>query len=616
MYFVNICFYDIIYYKILGDFIMAENKGLRYIKTSSDLNHLYDFEKEALFRDEKYVLAPDFDLDIFSYGPSYKSTDTNAARFYQKLIDNTLKSLNKKQMDEFANRLADSLKNYWNLVYRFGGAEKWNAADFQKRAQYTPYTVIINHAARRGLFSEEGFMFKKAISPDNQVLLNNSGFLGIVDNYDYNFSGQRMEDKQLVIPFIPKQTSYLYGNNKALYEKFIKDFGQKFNFNVAFKGAANPDVLFDLRSGKIHPTVAMPLLSSTDYKYIIPKQDFKDLSISEIYDILSARNVRWEQWQVMSMMDMMVDKVPDVNNGEYLNEILNIVNVNRQLFLKDTNDNYKLWLKIEDKFRNHIDKSKEYIENLRGRIEKLRAEIKANESDIQVINDKLRALNEEKSNFINLERRMSDVSDYGTDYYKRNAKAVQTALNNAFNGKYERLSAPEKPWKIFGWDKEKKQYEELLVLIDLVNNYIDSNKEKRDEIFGRHDFNLTQMHNELRGHINQRNSENYDKETYLLKAKSKVGARQIHDVIQENIDKQKTAKKNRMEKAKTKLKEKGVVFGQKSGVVVADKNAEKIIFDNAVEKMMKKLRATPANAKKSDKELMEIAKRLVSEKQR
>ena len=567
-----------------------------------------------MFKDETYVLAPDFDLNMFANSSIYNQADPNSRRFYQKLIDNTLKSLNKKQTDEFANRLADSLKNYWDLVYRFGGAEKWNGEELKKRAEYTPFGVLIDHALRRGLFSDENLKFKKSISPDNQVLLNNSGFFGW--GFYYNFTGQRFEDIKLITPFIPRQNAYLYGNDEMLFNKFEKDFGRKFNFNIAFKDAEHPDVLFELRSGKIHPTLAMQKLKNSDLKYIIPKHDFKDLSISEVYDILSARNIRWEQWQVMSMMNLIVDKVPDVDNGGYLDQILSIINVNSQLFLKDTNDNHKLWLKIEDKFRAHIDRSKEYTETLKRKIEKLRSDIKANESDINDLKRKLNVLDEERNSFVGLERRISSISDFRTDYYNHQVKVIQDALHNADSGKYEKVSVPEKPWKVFGWEKEKKQYEELLSVIEQLNNHIDLYKEKRDETFGEHDFKLTTKSNQLYAKIGQKNEQNRDNLYALRDDEPMVRGKRAHDIVQENVDKQKNAKKARMEKAQASLREKGVVLGQKSGVIEADKKAKKIIYDKAIEEIMRKLRATPSNARMSEEDLMKIAKRLVAEKQK
>ena len=55
-------------------------------------------------------------------------------------------------------------------MYQFG-VQKWNPDDLRRIAEYTPYEIIINHAARRGLFGmDNSFLFKKSISPENQIL--------------------------------------------------------------------------------------------------------------------------------------------------------------------------------------------------------------------------------------------------------------------------------------------------------------------------------------------------------------------------------------------------------------------------------------------------------------
>ncbi len=593
---------------------MAENKKLIYIKTLSDLEHLYDFEKENVFRDENHVFPMDFDINIF-FSARYNPSNDKDARFYRKLIDNTLKTLNKKQKDEFANRLADALMYYWNQVYRFGGAEKWNAQDLQRRAEYTPHHIIINHAAFRGLFGEEGsFKFKKSISPDNQVLLDKSGFTGL--DYNYNFSNQRLEDVRIITPFIPKQSHVLYGNDKALFDKFEKDFGRTFDPKTAFKNAENPYVLFELRSGKIHPTSAMPKLNSSDFKYIIPRHDFMDLDSGQIYDMLSLRNVRWEQWQVASMMEMMVDKIPSVDNTAYLNQIMEIVSANRPLFLKDTADNHRLWLKIEDKFRDAARQNKEYKEILKGAIEKLRADIEKEGKSLDSLVRKREYLKwSEKRKSETFQARMESVRDFGGDYYKKNAATIKKALDDVLNGNFEKLSEPEKPWKLFAFDKEKKQYEELLELINDVNLYMDYVKDMRNKEFGRYDFNSLSMQNELQTDINRTQQKIDTAISDIQNNENIIRVKKPVETAKEYADKQQEAKKARMENYQKKLKEKGIVLGQKSGVVKVDEKARAILYNKAVRGIMKKLRATSANANKSEEELMTIAKKLVAAKQ-
>ena len=313
---------------------MADNKNVKYIKTRKDLDALYDNRTSFFNGEDVYVFAHDFEDNIL-FASRYKPGDAQDMRLHQKLIDNTMKHNNKKQNEEFAGRLADEFKRYFYAVYQFG-VQKWNPVDLRRIAEYTPYEIIINHAARRGLFGmDNSFLFKKSISPENQILLNKSGFMGFENNY--NFSGQkRFEDKAFVMTVLPKQTYGLYGNLKTLYEKFENDFGREFDPKTAFKNAENPYVLFELRFGKINPILAMPKLKSSDFKYIIPKHDFENLSVDEIYNMLSARNVKWEEWQVYSMMDLMVAKVPDTNNEAYLNQMMEIILVNKQLFMKDS----------------------------------------------------------------------------------------------------------------------------------------------------------------------------------------------------------------------------------------------------------------------------------------
>ena len=169
---------------------------------------------------------------------------------------------------------------------------------------------------------------------------------------------------------------------------------------------------------------------------------------------------------------------------------------------------------------------------------------------------------------------------------------------------------------MFGFDKEKKQYQELLDLVAQTNEFLDTARENRDNTFGEHNFRAIDKQNKLSRQQYQISqdistlSKNIENDEFHSRFTPK------YEKIKEALDKQTTSKKARMEKAAETLKTRGVKFGEKSGVVLADKNAEKILFNRAIEKTMEKLRKTPANAKKSDQELMEIAIRLVKEKQK
>ncbi len=592
---------------------MTQKKNLIYIKTASELNQLYNSDKTSVIKSDNIVFAPDMDGKIFWHTRINQNSNSDW-QFFSKLVDNTIKHNSATENLAFANRLGELLKEYWDMAYRFGNTH-WNAADLRKRAEYTPFEIIIRYASERDLFGR-GWEFNKSISPEIQILLNKSGFLD--GTYNYNFSSQRLEDKEFIMTVLPKQNGYnfLSSNDRKLLDKFERDFGRTFNPKTAFRGATDPELLYEIRSGRINPTLGLEKLTQNDTRFIIPRNDFNSLSPSDIYDVLTNGKIKWEPWQVYSLMQLMIDKVPNENNEEYFEQITAFLTRNG-LFSKPTSDNYKLWMQFNDKFRTAIAKDKSAHTELKQKLADMHAQLQKNTSELAPINEQLRTLYTESISESNLRDKIKRIRSFNTEYFNKHTDTILDAVNNATqSGQYQKLEKPEKPWKLFGFDKEKKQYQELLDLVAQVNEFLDTARENRDNIFGEHNFSAIDKQNKLSRQQHQISqdistlSKNIEHDEFYSRFTPK------YEKIKEALDKQTTSKKARMEKAAETLKTRGVKFGEKSGVVLADKNAEKILFNRAIEKTMEKLRKTPANEKKSDQELMEIAIRLVKEKQK
>ncbi len=588
---------------------MTQKNNLIYIKTASELNQLYNSDKASVINSDNIVFAPDMDSNIFIH-TRINLNSNQTWWFFSKLVENTIKNNTDKENLAFANRLGELLKEYWDMAYSYQSGQ-WNAADLHKRAEYTPFEIIIRSASERGLFGR-GWEFNKSIYPEIQILLNKSGFLD--GTYDYNFSSKRLEDKEFIMTVLPKQNGYnfLSSNDKKLLDKFERDFGRTFNPKTAFRGATDPELLYEIRSGRINPMLALGKLTQNDAKFIIPKNDFKSLLPSEIYIVLTNRNTQWEPWQVYSLMQLMIEKTPQENNEQYFNQMTEFLARN-SYFSKPTSDNYKLWMQFNDKFRTAIAKNKSAHTELKQKLADMRAQLQKNESELAPINEQLRTLYTESNSANNLREKNKRILSFNTEYFNKHGNLILDTLNNATqNGQYQKLETPEKPWKLFGFDKEKKQYQALLDLVAQVNEFLDTARENRDNTFGDHNFSAYDKQNKLN---NQRYNLTQDMDRLSRKLNdeefySKI--RKNYEIIEENLDKQTTTKKARMEKATKTLQERGVKFGEKSGAVLADKRAEKILFDRAVEKMMEKLRKTPANANKSDQELMKIAVHLIT----
>ena len=592
---------------------MVQKNNLIYIKTASDLNKYYEHYIKDKINIDNIVFAPDMDNRIF-WTVNINPNSDKTIVFFTQLVYNTIDNNTAQENLAFANRLGEILKEYWNMAYGFTYG-RWNAADLKKRAEYTPFDIIFYKASQRGLFGRD-LEFHKSIPPEIQILLEKSGLL--FTSHDYNFSSQRLEDKEFIMTVLPKQNGYEYlsTNDKKLLEKFEHDFGKSFNPKTAFRGAKNPDVLYEIRSGRINPILGLEKLTQDDARFIIPRNDFKSLSPDDIYNILTTRKFQWEPWQVYSLMQLMIDKVPNENNEAYYHQMTSFLEKN-PFFLKPTSDNHKLWMRFSDKFENSINKEKSRHNELIKKMADLETQIRDKEYARQPLAAQIQRLTTETNNANALREKAKRILSFNTEYFNKHGNLILDTLDNATQqGHYQELKTPVKPWKLFGFDKEKKQYQALLDLVSQVNLFLDIAPEIRDDAFGTHKFNAKEKLQEL----SNADFKLYNDITTLSGQKNNynfaVSSLQTYEVIKENLNKQTAAKKARMDKATQKLKAHGVKFGEKSGVVLADKKAEKILLDRAIEKMMEKLRKTPANAKKSDQELMEIAIRLVKEKQK
>ncbi|MBO5662259.1 MAG: hypothetical protein J6S12_00130, partial [Alphaproteobacteria bacterium] len=198
-------------------------------------------------------------------------------------------------------------------------------------------------------------------------------------------------------------------------------------------------------------------------------------------------------------------------------------------------------------------------------------------------------------------------------FFAKQAKLVINAVHSfAEDGSVCEIPIPDKPWKLFAFDKEKKLYEQLLDAINSYNALVKGATDRRAELFGDIKFSHYTKRNKLIGILQTLQRQTYQSEAEIKRYAYWRESDAAGIVAQENIDTQKAAKQKSFESAKKKMQEKGIVRGQKSGVVRADEIAKQTRINNKVAQ----LRTKKAYADMPDEQLQMIATNIVFGKKR
>ncbi len=592
---------------------MAKKDDYILIKTKADFERESNNYMRMVYEranDVKYALAPDFDVNII-----WSKNITPHNIFYPdyifRLIEGTLETMKKDEAAEFFNKIMTNIRSREgynfspeNLKKRLVGTDENSVTLFLQAFYYSRYRFLKD--------KNDSGKFNKAVIPDNQVLFNIIGEAAM-GTLEYNFSGRPFEDMKMVESVLPKEKDEwrMTANQKKLVEKFNRDF-HVVDVKKLFPGAKDPQGLYDLRRGKIPAwRVFFEKLDREDFKFIRPTQDLADLDAPSLYELMSMPGLRWDAVQVRAIMNMIVDKA----DASYFDEIIKVINANKHIFLTESEDNLKLWVKIESKFADQINKSREYATGIKKSLEQARADLQNSNKSFSDLRYKYGYLNDELTFIRSISSRAALLKSKPDNdrFFAKHALMVLDALRDfELDGTVQKIAIPDKPWKLFAFDKEKKLYAELVDIIVSYNEKIKNFMDSRIKVFGEYKFSRESKKHQLETELNNikeiankagdtlRIYQNWDE-----KAASGF-------VAQENIDKQKAAKQKRFDAAKKKMQEKGIVRGQKSGVVRADEIAKQTRINNKVAQ----LRTKKSYSDMSDEQLQAIAINIVYGKKR
>lgn len=597
----------------IKDFVMAKKDNYVLIKTKAD----FERESNNFMRMKyeraggaKYALAPDFDVNII-WSKNITPHNIFYPDYISRLIEGTLETMKKDEVAEFFNKIMTNIRSceeYYfspeNLRKRLVNTDENSVTLFLQAFYYSRDKFLKD--------KNDSGKFNKAVIPDNQVLFNIIGEAAM-GTLEYNFSGRPFEDMKMVESVLPKHKDEwrMTANQKKLIEKFNRDF-HVVDVKKLFPGAKDPQGLYDLRRGKIRGwRPFLEKLDRDDFKFIRPAQDFADTDVRNLYDLMSMPGLRWNAVQVRAIMNMIIDKA----DASYFEEIIKVINTNKHIFLTQTEDNLKLWVKIENKFANEIKKSKDYASGVKAALDKAKTTIEENSKSYKDVKAKVDYLDGEKNLMeavVAKAEKLKNLPD-NNGFFAKQAKLVLNAINNfAEDGSVCEIPIPDKPWKLFAFDKEKKLYEQLLDAINSYNALVKGATDRRAELFGDIKFSHYSKRNKLIDILRTLQRQTYQSEAEIKRYAYWRESDAAGIVAQENIDTQKAAKQKRFDAAKKKMQEKGIVRGQKSGVVRADEIAKQTRINNKVAQ----LRTKKAYADMPDEQLQMIATNIVFGKKR
>ena len=571
---------------------MAKKNDFVLIKSKFDLKKA--FENRNV---KQYALAPDFNVDMIwleDQKPYLAYAD-----FIQRLIDNTAEINNQANMVEIFNKIMKSVKDKWVVDSDYYVP----ALKEIVRSGKSVWKFLQNFVYGKSSIKTFDNKFKKSVHPDNQIVFNLTG----VDCYIYyNFSGARFDDVRLVESVLPNENQQKTKDDILLMEKYERDFVPKtIDLKKLFPGAKNPELLYDLRRGKIDASVAMVLIDKADFKFVRPGQDFVTLDANELYEIMVKPGLNWDAGQVRAIMNLIIEKADaDIF---YFEEIMKVIDANKHIFLTKNDDNLKLWVKLESKFEKVIKDSKENAAEIKKLLDASRKILNDDSQALSnLVNVKEKYMVSETRGLMNISGRIEEflrMAD-GNDFFVGQAKKLKDVYADFLKtGNSIVIEIPKKPWKLFAFEKEKALYAELVDLINNFNNFISDAVEERIRLFGEHRFDANVKRQKIGMDIEKLIHEIADWESSVKPYENWDESKAVGNVAEMEVKEQKVAKQKRFEAAKKKMQEKGIVAGQKSGVVKADALARDIRLENKV----KQLRLQKKYADMTDAELKKMA---------
>ncbi len=594
---------------------MAKTEIYALIETQEDFKNYYDNFKKARMNgeDTDFVLSPDFDINII-YSPNITNFEPAYHAYISMLAKNTAEVYKKEEVAEIVNKILDSVKNKW--TWKTGGIYSQDVLNNE----------VLENGANSVIAFLQGFLFvnnsilldkknpnqfSKYITPENQVIFNMvSGF-----KHDYNFSEMQFENLRMIESVLPREKNeyLLTSNEKKLMEKFNHDFyPRKVDYKKIFPDAKKPELLYDLRRGKIDAYMAMQQMDKDDYKFILPSRDFVDLAPDRLYELMSKPGLNWSTAQVRSFMNLIIDKAQPTR--KWLDDIMRVMYANKAIFMTQTEDNLNLWVKIESKYRELLNLDRDYVTGIKIELEKARRTLQQNAEDIGTLVKKHDLLQRQNIEFNQLNKEVEMLRDHDkdeTDYFYFQAGAVLEALNMFYSqGVAVELEIPEKPWRLFAFDKERKFYNQLVDVINKTNKYVKKSVEERNKVFGEHEFHMYEKLADVTNIIKSNDREGEKANRYI--AENENVEMFSLGYVDKEIEKQKTAKTQRYDAAKAKMKEKGIITGQKSGVVKADSIAKQTRIKNKMEQ----LRTNKAYKGMSEEQLRAVATNILYSKEK
>ena len=398
-----------------------------------------------------------------------------------------------------------------------------------------------------------------------------------------------------------------------------KDFKE-----FAFKGAKNPELLSELRLGKVvNPYFALEQMEQADFAFIIPEFDLNKMSYVELmYQMEDAsKRGRWTDLQMRSLMKMLLKQVAHVSVSEkeyVIEKIIKIFRENPSIFSVKTNENYELWLQVENVFENVVNAWKERIQRMNENLLRVNSELQDYDTLTGVYKGRVNYLEEERYLRNELLTQLNKFEDMTGDTYSKSIKSLKDKLlseeidTESVVNWIDYGAKRDKPWSVFPWPKEKKEYKQYLDLVDSVKKTLLLISKQRSKLFGTDRVgNASAKIAELEQTIKQRSAEPRQEiqGRYQDLSEQKAHLDQMMEFLEEKIGEQKKSKTARMLRAIRGLKEKGVSLEEKSGVVFADEMAKVYVFDRIVKDTMEKMKKSPVNKDKNEYTIKRIAVR-------
>ncbi len=494
------------------------------------------------FKNSGYVLADDFDPKLFF---NNLLDEEDCWYFFKGVMERFYNGKNAQQKADFANKVLDAVRKYYKGSFRQGLA-------FTLFQNIERYIFLRNEKVYR--------KWSRKLTPDNQVLCALWGR----DGTEFDFQNIPFTDFDLVKEYL-KMCPY----DKQVEEKLSIDMGGKriLGAKTLFPKAKNPELLMEIRQKKEHILVALRKMPREDFVYIIPMYDFKNLDVSEVWDIMSSKNFSWTAEQVRAMMSLMIDLAP--KKPEYLKQILQIFEANTTLFSKKNKENAEIFKKLSYKFDDLIEKEIKSWGALLNDDVRRRDEVGQSAENLMGSVKQLYCLQDERKEWSELKRQVEDVFEKiktYREYYDEQKKIIQRALGALKAGKKVDIPTPKKPWVIFSSPEEKVDFGEINFIIGKIKAAEEERDKNRMRCFGEIEFDIDYRLSQLEKEVDEYNYYRRSKaeiEKSVRSAENELGR---FTGLREEIVEQSEVRKSKIAAAREELLRKGKVLGVKSPV--------------------------------------------------